>query len=361
MRSLALLVVAVCCLLLPAVAQSNSAITGPQCTACSANSDSGACGTTGQLHFCGLGQSAANSSTDVAFCCLDTQSCAQWIADDGAAPVQAWQCLNATWEAESSGALTSEQVKTIAVAVPVTIVGLPLFVFLVACVLACCCGCKHDPARLSPARLAVMPSVMVKQPADLDSPTALPSAWPCNHPLPSISIPPPPPLAPALDASVPSIPPPSFEASLPLAYLPPSDALSCLLATRFGPLFHDTYAILDPSTRLVVAFQHTPGETTKLFRLHALTLDAVQALARQHSVQQADALNTATVQRLAPLLQRHFPGRVVTVCCGVVLQLSPLVEELNGSLWALDEAVRARTTYAPVTPAVQPRMAVVVQ
>ena len=332
-------VIVLLCLLCVAAAQSPTpGLTDQACIACADNNDVCA---TNELRWCGDGQIVDGwDETITPFCCLARQSCIQQTN----AGYTSFQCGPPSTSDDLIGGLTLTALIAIAVVIPLAICCCPL---LLCCLLGySCASCKQDPAQFSPTVLTVIPSFMLHERAEGQQPPTPPSL-PLTRPHRPQPLPSAPPIASAIPMTrlLPPLPP------RPARALPRSKLSDTLLTTQFGPLFDvGVYAICDPLMEHIVAFERDIGAAAHFFRVNILTAEVMQAMARQHTVQAADELNAATMERLAPFMERYFAGRVMAVCCGVVLRYSPLLEDLIDYAETLDKEVRVRTTYAPITP-----------
>ena len=119
-------------------------------------------------------------------------------------------------------------------------------------------------------------------------------------------------------------------------------------ATRFGPLFHDVWAIFNTSEGQITGFAPDTGAALNTFKLDVVSMESVRTLALNHSIDQANSLNAATLARLAPFLQTYHSSRTFAICCGVVLMYSLHMGELLDYAETLERGVRVRVLYAPI-------------
>ena len=148
-----------------------------------------------------------------------------------------------------------------------------------------------------------------------------------------------PPTPPALPSRPPRVPggPGSF-----------SPLVEALHVTRFGPLFHNVWATFNAPEGQITGFTPDTAAAPNALRLDVVSMETVRTLALNHSIDEANCSNAATLARLAPFLQTYYSSRNIAICCGVVLMYSLHMGELLDYAETLERGVRIRVLYASI-------------
>ena len=151
-------------------------------------------------------------------------------------------------------------------------------------------------------------------------------------------------------SSLPLTPPalPARPPRLPARPGSSSPLVEALHVTRFGPLFHNVWATFNTSEGQITGFTPDTAAAPNTFKLDVVSMETVRTLALNHSIDEANCSNVATLARLAPFLQTYYSSRNIAICCGVVLMYSLHMGELLDFAETLERGVRVRVLFASI-------------